>query len=558
MNSDAHLNACIFCESIHSRRNAGAALCCLSVVIALLAGCAQDPFALDPLTAQSLRQQLQEIEPTQFDQYQQATDKPEPDDPPAPALKEMKISLQQCRAWALSNNLDLKVALVDPAIADQTVTQEEARFEAIFFSNLNYSDNQSPTASNLVGGKTNSTNGTLGVRLPTRTGGSVTVDVAASRFETDNSFATLNPSFDSDLNLSIAQDLLRNAGVRVNTAPIQIARLGSQASYARTKLEVIRALASIDRLYWRLYAARQELDVRLAQHELAKAQLERAQRLVEQGDAAEIEIIRAESGVADGLEAIILAENTARQRERELKRLLNVPELPMQGPTALIPQTPANPVAYDLPTGELLDQAMDGRLELFEIELAIAQDALNIDIARNATLPVAALEYRYTRNGLGDGLGDAFAQTYEENFDSHTIGLRLEVPLGNEAARAALSRALLVRLQRSATRQQREAQVRQEVLDAMDNLDAGWQRVLASRQAAILAARVLDAEQRQFDQGLNTSTDVQDAQTRFADAQASEVRALVDYQIAQIDLAFATGTILGSSQVRWTPETATP
>ena len=274
---------------------------------------------------------------------------------------------------------------------------------------------------------------------------------------------------------------------------------------------------------------------------------------MDNGHAAEIEIMRAESGVADGLEAIIVAENQVRQRARDLKRLLNVPELPMRGPTALIPTTPANPVAYDLPEDALLADAMAGRLELLDLELALAQDALNIEVARNATLPLAAFEYRYTRNGLGDDFGDAFRQDYQENFDGHTLGLRVEVPLGNQQARSALTRALLVRLQRLATVEQREAQVRQEVLDAMDTLDAAWQRVLASRQSAILAARVLAAEQRQFDQGLNTSTDVQDAQTRLADAQSSEVRALVDYQVAQIDLAFATGTVLGATQVRWEP-----
>ncbi len=523
------------------------------VCLLLFVGCVQDPFAGEPLTRDAVRDRLRRIDPVQLEGYAEqaeAEDAPaEPVEPPA----ELEVSLEQCRVWALEHNLDLRVALVDPALAETAVQQEEARFEALFFGSLNYSDNQSPTASNLEGGETNAINANLGVRIPTRTGGSVTVDFTGSRFETDNQFSTLNPSFTSDMSISLSQNLLRNAGVRVNTAPIQIARLSAQQSNARTKLEVIRALTSVDRLYWRLYAAQRELEVRQQQHELAMAQLERARRLVENGDAAEIEIMRAESGVADGLEAIIVAENLVRQRARDLKRLLNVPELPMRGPTQLVTTTPANPVAYDLPEGALLADAMAGRLELLELELALAQDALNIEVARNGTLPLAAFEYRYTRNGLGDDFGDAFEQDFDENFDDHTLGLRFEVPLGNQAARAALTRALLTRVQRLATRDQREAQVRQEVLDAMDTLDAAWQRVLASRQSAMLAARVLAAEQRQFDQGLNTSTDVQDAQTRLADAQSSEVRALVDYQIAQIDLAFATGTVLGATQVRWEP-----
>ena len=41
------------------------------------------------------------------------------------------------------------------------------------------------------------------------------------------------------------------------------------------------------------------------------------------GQRAQVEIIRAEAGVADQLQAIILAENNLRERERELKRVLH-------------------------------------------------------------------------------------------------------------------------------------------------------------------------------------------------------------------------------------------
>jgi hypothetical protein len=68
-----------------------------------------------------------------------------------------------------------------------------------------------------------------------------------------------------------------------------------------------------------------------------------------------------------------------------------------------------------------------------------------------------------------------------------------------------------------------------------------------------LNARVLDAERRQFDAGLRTSRDVLDADARLADAKLSEIRALVEYQIAQIDLAVSTGTLLGQAKVDWQP-----
>ena len=92
-----------------------------------------------------------------------------------------------------------------------------------------------------------------------------------------------------------------------------------------------------------------------------------------------------------------------------------------------------------------------------------------------------------------------------------------------------------------------------EVLSAIDQLEANWQSILASRQNAILAGRLYDAEKRQFELGLRTSTDVLDQQARYANAQSAEIKALTEYQIAQIDLAYATGTLLGAAKVGWEP-----
>ncbi len=91
------------------------------------------------------------------------------------------------------------------------------------------------------------------------------------------------------------------------------------------------------------------------------------------------------------------------------------------------------------------------------------------------------------------------------------------------------------------------------MLNAIDQLEANWQRVLAGRQTTVLNGRLFEAEKRQFELGLGTSTDVLRAQTDFADAQSAEILALAEYQIALVDLSYATGTLLGAAKVRWEP-----
>jgi outer membrane protein len=194
-------------------------------------------------------------------------------------------------------------------------------------------------------------------------------------------------------------------------------------------------------------------------------------------------------------------------------------------------------------------------MEMLELELAIARETATVRVARNETLPLLSLDYSYGVNGLGPSLDESFDLLRENDFADHRAGLRLQVPIGNQAALSRLRRAILNRVQQLATREQRAMQIRQEVFNATDGLEASWQRILAGRQRVILAARVVELEQRQFNLGLRTSTDVLDALARLASAQSSEVQAITEYQISQVDIAFATGTVLGASRVAWEPAT---
>lgn len=468
-------------------------------------------------------------------------------------LAEVPLSVEQVRELALRNNLDIAVSLISPAIALQTLNQEEARYEAVFTTSAGYTDSNTPTATLLEGSETEGLNVRPGIEFPLRTGGVLQFAVPMNRFETDNEFATLNPSYSSDAVASLNQPLLRNAGIDVNAQSIRVAFYGYQRQQALTKLEVIRVLANADRVYWRLYAAREALRVRRQEYDLAVQQLNRARALFDNQQVARIEIDRAQSGVADRVESIITAQNLVRETERDLKRILNDGALDMQSPTVIIPSTSPAPQYYNINPQLLVFRAMEGRMELLEAELNIAQAASDIRVARNQMLPLVTLQYNYTINGLGSSLDESFKMVEDAEFRDHFIGLQVEIPLGNEAARSNLRRAMLRRLQELATRQQRELQIRQEVLTAADRLELDWQRILAARQRVMLNRRLVELQIRQFEQGLQTSTEVLEAQSDLANAQLSEISALADYQIAQVDIAFATGTVLGRSKILWDP-----
>jgi len=470
-----------------------------------------------------------------------------------PSQGEVKLSIEQCRAMTLKNNLDLKVQLIEPAIAAKQVSAEEAKFEWAFFSNLNYSDVRQPT-SVLVNQASVYKSGTvdLGVQVPLKTGGTVSFDLADNR--TKSNFDPFFPvSYSAVSTLSISQPLLRGAGKRANTHSIRILEYQRQITEAQTKLEVIRVLANTDRGYWRLYAARRELEVRQQEYQSAMAQLEQTRRMVAMGEKAAVEELRSEAGVAERLDGIIKAQKDLQDRERELKQIMNEAGLGIETATTVVPTTEPDPVRYEIERNRLTTAAVANRMEMLELELQLAQDASTVRYYENQALPLVTLDYTYNMNGLGASRGDAYDMMTDRNFTNNILGLRLLVPLGNEAAKSRLLEAYYRKRQRLSSRENRRILIEMEVLGAIDQLEANWQSILASRQNSILAGRLYEAEKRQFELGLRTATDVLDQQAKFANAQSAEIISLTEYQISQIDLAYATGTLLGAAKVQWEP-----
>ncbi len=533
---------------------------CLSLCLCWLVGCADlhkdDQFYEYKVSSEKLHtvESLTLTAKTDSEPNAAMVTPVEPNAAPAPA--ELTLSLEQCRAESLKNNLDLQTQLIAPAISQAGLDAESAKFESAFYTTAGLSRTDTPgqlvkvadgTFIPSLGSQYENTDAALGVRMPMQTGG--TLDFNLADYRTHN--LAVSPIYESGFNFSISQPLLKNAGQRVNTHSIRLARYDKQITDNAVKLEVIRVLASSDRAYWRLYAARKELEVQHKQHELAKAQLERAKRFVAAGQQAGVEVLRAEAGLSRQLASIITAENDLRNRQREFKRTINKPGVDIQTPTRVIPSTEPDPVLYELERAKLIEQAEKNRAELLELELQIAGNISQIDYLNNQMLPLVTLDYDYHVSGTGPTNNDSYDMLNDKNYENHRVGVSLWVPLGNEAAKNRLRQALFQKRQRLSNRESRKQYIMQEVLNAIDQVETNWQQILAGRQNTILEGRLYEAEIRQFEQGLRTSTDVLDAQTRLAQAQSAEIKALADYQISLVDLAYATGTLLGAGKVEW-------
>jgi outer membrane protein TolC len=516
-----------------------------------LAGCSdvnvrQDP-ELKALTAKLDRietVQLKEQSKSEPVSIEQATEQlakkvTEPNE----ARPTVGLTLEEVRAAALANNLDLKVELVDPAIAQQDVDVERAKFESVFFGSARYQSAEFALTNDLFFSNTYE----AGVETPLPTGGAIRTSVPLREDDSGVSEAAVSVSF--------IQSLLRGAGTRVNTQSIRIATYQKGVVDAGTKLAAIRILGSADIAYWLLFAARKELDVRREQYKLAQDQLNHARLKVEARAAPRNEIVRAEAGLSSRLEDVINAETAVRDQERELKRIMHRPDLPLDSPTGILTKTEPDPCGLDLDAETLTAAAMENRMEMADLELRLAISDLNVELARNETLPQLDLDYTYAAAGGARGEGTAFGNIFGNPSENHSVGLSARIPLGNHAAQARLRRARLERVRTQTDRERWQQLIRREVYATVDELQQNWRRILAADQGAIATLRDYRVEQQQFQLGERTSTEVLSAASRLADAQLRKIRAFAEYEIVQVQLAQATGTLLGRGRIRLPPTT---
>jgi outer membrane protein len=490
-----------------------------------------------------------------------------------PALPDVEsgesVSIAEIRARALKNNLSLQIANFDPVIAETRTREERAKFDQILFANARLGRQDWPPASgDIVRLASDNTllddeiaklsreeqqvdfaEAELGIAIPLRTGGTVTLSTPLEHKKIKGRLGA--DEYRSALRFSVSQPLLRGAGVEVNEASIRIAGYQQRAVSLETRLQSIRVLSLVDKAYWEIYQAWAELDVRRQQYEIASQNLALVNRRVEEGLSAAIEARRAEIGVSDRIEALILAKTRLKLSQRQLKFLLNDEMLRLNSDNMLVPATPPTLVNYDFDREKIAAAAMDNRLELLALELKLAADQVNIDYLQNQTLPLFTLDYNYgalsdSEGSLGRAYGDGF-----DRFEDWSVGLRFEMPISNEARRQQLQRAVQQRLQRFATRTLQEQTVRREIYDSLDQVEQNWQRIIAARQQVVLAGVNYEAELKQFREGLRTMTEVLEMLTRLGEAQVKEVRAIKDYQVSLIDLAYATGTLLGYSRVEF-------
>ncbi len=474
------------------------------------------------------------------------------------------LSLQQAIHMAVKHSVDVQQARLSPAISQTQVTQAQAAFDAVLFSNLSYDDLDTPQPGTGAYGdqQSQTLNVTTGIKKLLTTGGTITAQTVFNRIAQEPSiFSTFGSSpftyYDASLQVGITQPLLQGFGQDVNRAQVLLAQSARAQSLTDLKSTLLDVVSTVESDYWKLYFAQSRL---LIQQRLLDRTLEDYKR-IKQREGFDVNPVRkteAGSFVELRRAEVIRARQDVRNASDTLKRLLGSPNLPLAGETLILPSdTPA-----DLPiTFSLLDAvttALRDRPELQKALLQIKDAAVRQRVADNARLPQLNIGATLRYNGVSPtsdtgsdngSIDKAYGSLTDGNYIDYLLAGQFQVPIGNRGPEALYQQRTLEREQAVVTYEKAAQDVVLQVKQTMRTLITSYELIGAARAARRAAADNLRAIERQEEVGVELTPEFLldlklNSQQRLADAETQEVQALTDYNSAVANFYRTLGTLL--------------
>jgi outer membrane protein len=492
---------------------------------------------------------------------------PAPQQPPpqtqapaaTPAGPERPLSINEAVELALKQNLGIQIERLNPQLQDYTIQQALANYTPVFGGGINYSNQQQPPSSFLSGSNTTVTSSNFGGNaqvakfFPWGTNANVSWD--SSRSTTNSIFTSFNPQLIGDVDVRVTQPFLRNFKFDTVREQVFASKKNREISDVNLQQTVALTTRQVKIAYWNYVFALDSLIVAEQSLQLAQESLRDTKSRVEIGTLAPIDIVQAESEVASREEAVIEAQASIGQSEDILRTLIFDPKTPDFWSMHLKPTDVAPFMTQAVDVDAAVKNALHDRTDLVSARKRMEITDYDLRYFKNQTLPNLDLSLHYNSTGLagtqlireGEGFPppvvgsiersylDLMKDVLSAKYPTWVLSLNVSYPIGTSIADASYSRAKVSKVQSDINLRDLELNATSQVRDAARQLNANAKRVDATKAARVLAERRLEAEEKKFAAGMSTSFEVFQAQRDLAQAKSNELRAVLDYDISQVN-----------------------
>jgi len=486
----------------------------------------------------------------------------------------ISLSLKDCIAKAMENNLGLAVAVLTPQLRDISVSQAKEKYLPVFSFSFNKRDTQQASysfldAADILTNARDSYTGQVQQNIPG--GGNFSVLLDTSRNDTNRTGTTINPSYQATLQFDFTQPLLKGFGKTASDRDIIVAQTNLTISEKDLKRSVQNTVYSVEQAYWNLVFSIENLKVSQQSLKLAQDLLEKNRRGVEVGTLAPIEIITAEAQVAQREADILGAEANVRNNEDILKQVINLAADTENSDFLQInPVEEPNFDKLDINLEQALTTALQNRPDLESTRLGIQNYELNMSYTKNQMLPDLNLNASYWSPGVSGtqliydpddpwagpideipgGREDAIKDVFGFEYKNWSFGLTLDLPLNTIVSRAAYAQARVDLEQAQLQLKEQEQQIYTDLKIAVRGVETNFKRIQAFRVARELAQRQLEAEEEKLKVGLTTNYFVLQYQRDLATARSQEISAIIDYILSVAVLNRDMGISLDENNIQ--------
>lgn len=451
----------------------------------------------------------------------------------------IELTLKDAIRLSFERNLDLKVELYNPAMAEAEIRRSLGIYDPLLTLGAGYDRNINTETRNFTPTRVDEYLVQAGVSQLLPTGTIVDLTANSSKIVNSTSFYT------TGVNLSVRQPLLRNFGREVTDLEIAVSRYSKEGSLERFRTRLSDNVAQVRNDYFRLYNLREALAVKRTSLALADRILEETRGRVRAGVLPAMEILNAEFSSATREKEVIDAERAVRDQMDVLRLSLQLDS----GRDIVIVDEPVRE-SYPVIEEEALAAALRNRPELAAQRVTVKIDELQQRVAKNRTLPDLTVDATLGLGGFDPRLGGVLERTVKAEDPSWGIGLQLSYPLGNRAARNEYIRTRLAVEQAQTQLQSLEAGITNEVKAAIRLLASSYKQLEVTSRGRAYAEDRLRAFQKRNAAGLATTKDVFDVENDLVTAKGNQIQALVDYNNAITQLWRVTGEILDRQGVK--------
>ncbi|NEP00286.1 MAG: TolC family protein [Symploca sp. SIO2E9] len=445
----------------------------------------------------------------------------------------IELNLPDVIVLALENNRDIKNAYLERIVQRQELAVAEDEFVPNFTPEVSVSLERSGLDRNTTGTNDFSLGANLSLRIPT--GGELTFQWTGNAQTLSGNGLSINTNddtFNQNLELSFNQPLLRGAGIKVNRANLEIARLTEQVNILDLKSTLIDTITDAIVAYRRLLQAQERLKIEELALEGAQELLEITQVLIDAGRRAPVDIVQSETAVANRKVSLLTAQNDFEAARLELINILDI-----ERNIAIL--------AAEQPTAEAVDLDYNNLQELaFKNQPAYLQAQLELERAK--------LDLLQAENNR---LWDLSLDTSVSNASNATTDLRAGVVLSRELGDLTLERdfqrSRVNQLQATNNLEEQRESLEIELTDRIRDVSLSFSQVELARRATELSERQLEIEQERQRLGRgSTIFEIVNLQNDLAQARNAELDAIINYLNALTRLDQTLGTTLDTWQVK--------